>query len=323
MHVKSFWHWAQIIYRMLRLRTVLLMVTFEAIGFEAVHPSRIIPFKFLLMALMISALYVCATCFNDVADEEIDKVNLPNDLSRPLVTTAVTAKQLQILGLVALFVALIAAALTGPIFVLFMIMGAGLNIFYSVPPIRMSYRGIFASLWLSSSYVTIPFWTGALIGSAAIPGRIWLLFLGTYSCFVSRILLKDFRDYEGDKKFRKLNFLVRHGPELTCAVSGACWLIGDIILSLYFYRHSLVLVGLMQLLSSIIFYQLYKLSWDKRYQTQLRQVAIVGRMGNAITLAMLTSLTLEAFNYSEVQNYIFIITVGLMVAITAIDIKAS
>jgi 4-hydroxybenzoate polyprenyltransferase len=295
------------------------MITFEAIGYEAIQPTQNVPLKFLLTAIMFSALYVCATCFNDAADEEIDKVNLPNDVSRPLVTTATTGRQLQVMGFVALVIALMAAVMVKPAYLLFVVVGAVLNIFYSVPPVKMSYRGILASFWLSLSYVAIPFWSGVLISENSVEPHIWYLFLGIYSCFVSRILLKDFRDYEGDKKFGKLNFLVRHGPKLTCLVSAAAWLVGDLILSFSLYRTSPVLVYLLQPLSVVIFYELYVLAHEKQYQSKLYEVSVIGKMGNAATLAILTSFTLQAFSYSDTQDNLSIIIVGLLVAVTAVN----
>jgi 4-hydroxybenzoate polyprenyltransferase len=311
-------HWANIAFRMLRLRTVLVMLTFAAIGYEATQPSKSISLDFIFVAIMISALYMCATCFNDIADEEIDKVNLPNDASRPLVTTNTTSSQLKKLGLIALFIAFISAAAIKPAYMLFVIFGAALNIFYSIPPLRVSYRGIFASLWLSLSYVTIPFLAGGLLNEASMSRTSWYILAAMYSCFVGRILLKDFRDYEGDKKFGKLNFLVRHGAKLTCAVSGLAWLIGDIFITVGLYSKFPTLVCLIQPFVLIIFYKLHKLSNEKRYKLKLLEVSIIGRMGNAIALSLLARLTLRAYGYSEAQNNLITITVGVFIAATAI-----
>lgn len=311
--------WADISYRMLRIRTVLLMITFEAIGYESATPTRSVSLKFILAATMFSALYICATCFNDAADEQIDKVNLPNDASRPLVTTNVTAKQLRRLGVLALLVALAAAIAVKPAYLLLVTVGAALNIFYSVPPIKASHRGIIASLWLSLSYVALPFLAGALISNASLSRQTIYILAGSYGFFVSRILLKDFRDYEGDKKFGKLNFLVRHGPGLTCFVSALAWLVGDTFFSLSLYSDFPVLVFLIQPLTLIIFYELYILSREKHYDLKLREVAVIGRMGNSVALAMLTTLTLQASAYSNAQDNLFTVAVGLVVALTAIE----
>lgn len=313
--------WLDIFWRMLRPRTVLLMLTFEAIGYEVAQPNQSVSLNFVLIAIMISGLYVCATCFNDAADEEVDKVNLPNDRSRPLVTTQVTAAQLQRLGVIALCISLLAAALVNPLYMLLVLIGAILNIFYSVQPVRMSYRGILASLWLSLSYVVVPFVGGVFITNSGFTRQTSLVLLSVYSCFVSRILLKDFRDYAGDKRFGKLNYLVRRGPQLTCLVSSTAWLIGDSIMSMTLFHLSPALIYMTQVFTAVICYELFVLAHEPKYDLQLAHVAIIGRMGNAVALALLTCLTLQAFRYSNVENTIIILGVGGITAFTAVSVS--
>jgi 4-hydroxybenzoate polyprenyltransferase len=310
-------YWIVIAYRMLRIRTVLVMVTFEAIGYQAAKPAKFISVKFLLVAIMLGTLYICATCFNDAADEEIDKVNLPNDVSRPLTTTETTGKQLQQLGLAALLVATVAAILVSPAYFLFVIAGAILNIFYSVAPFKLSHRGILASLWLPLSYVVLPFLAGAFINGGSLTTTNKYILVAEYCCFVGRILLKDFRDYEGDKKFGKLNFLVRHGPILTCLASGLAWLIGDVVATINLYHIFPAFIYLIQPLIVIILYELYLLANEQKYNLKLLRVAIIGRTGNAMALALLTALTLQAFNYHEIQKNLTILAVGIFMALNA------
>jgi 4-hydroxybenzoate polyprenyltransferase len=311
-------HWLDIAVRMLRPRTVLVMLTFEAIGYEATQASKSISIDFILVAIMVGTLYMCATCFNDIADEEIDKVNLPNDSSRPLVTTNTTSKQLKKLGIVSLLVACIAAVMIQPFYLFFVGIGAILNIFYSVPPLKISYRGIIASLWLPLSYVALPFLAGALLNGSSMTTQSWYILGAMYSCFVGRILLKDFRDYEGDKKFGKLNFLVRHGPRLTCLVSTIAWCIGDAIIVVGLYKTFPFLVYLIQPFILLIFYELFVLANEKNYDSKLLIISIIGRMGNAIALSILARLTLQAFNYSNIQNNLITLSVGIFIASTSI-----
>jgi 4-hydroxybenzoate polyprenyltransferase len=313
--------WAVIAYRMLRIRTVLLMVAFEAIGYEIVKPTKSLSLKFVLTAIMIGALYVCGTCFNDAADEKIDKVNLPNDLSRPLVTTKVTGKQLKTLGLCSLAVALISIIIINPLYVLLVVFWAALNISYSVPPIKISHRGILASLLLSLNYVAFPFLVGALINSGHLDRFAWFVLIGLYCCFVSRILLKDFRDYEGDKKFNKLNFLVRHGPKLTCNVSAIAWIVGSVVLGFNFYHRFPVILYLILPLTIIVLYELKALSYEKQYDLKIFRVAVLGKAGNALTLAVLASITLEAFSYTPMQDTLFVLVIGIFTVATSINLR--
>ena len=312
-------YWADISYRMLRVRTVLVMITFEAIGYVAVKPSQSLSLNFILVAIMLGALYTSATAFNDVADEEVDKINLANDASRPLVTTNVTSHQLKILGIIALVIAAVASVAVSPTYLLFVIAGILLSVLYSLPPLQISHRGIFAALWLPLSYVVLPFLAGAMLQGQLSRFSIDIL-IAMYLCFVGRILLKDFRDYEGDKKFGKLNFLVRHGPKKTCLASSIAWLLGDIYFVITLAREFPLLAILIQPIIIAIFYGLYLLANESDYAKILLEVLFIGRLGNAIALALLAALTLRAFEYSSTQNNLMIVAVALFMALTAVGL---
>lgn len=295
------------------------MVTFEAIGYEAVKPTGNLSIRFLLVAIMLATLYMSATCFNDIADEEVDKVNLANDVSRPLVTTAATSRQLKVLGIVSLLAALLAAVVVSPAYFLFVLGGVLLSVFYSLPPIKISHRGIFAALWLPLSYVVLPFLMGALIQGGLTRLSLYVL-AAMYVSFVGRILLKDFRDYEGDKKFGKRNFLVRHGPKKTCLASASAWILGDIIFCALLAKTYFVLAVIIQPMIIAVLYVLYLLAYEKRYSQKLLEVLFIGRVGNAIALALLTALTLRAFDYPAQQKNIIVVMVGMFMALTAVGL---
>ncbi len=305
---------------MLRIRTVILMITFEAIGYEAVKPTRSLSIQFILAAIMLGALYMSATCFNDVADEKIDKVNLAHDETRPLMTTNVTSRQLRNLGIIALTVSMVMAVLISPIYIIFVLCGAIISIFYSLPPIQISHRGIFASLWLTLSYVVLPFLVGAFLQTQTLDAMSRYILLAVYVSFIGRILLKDFRDYEGDKKFGKLNFLVRHGPKKTCFVAVIAWLLGDLIISWSLFKTFPILIILVQPIVIVIMFGLYLLAYEKKYTQKLLEVIFVGRMGNSIALALLAALTLQAFHYSTAQKNLTIVAIGAFVSVSAITL---
>lgn len=312
-------YWVDISYRMLRIRTVLVMVTFVAIGYEAVKPSRSLSLDFILVSVMLGALYMSATCFNDVADEEVDKVNLANDVSRPLVTTDTTSTQLKMLGIISIIVASIIAIIVSPLYLGFVIAGVILSVFYSLPPFKISHRGILASLWLPLSYVVIPFLMGGFLQGRLNKLSVEVL-VAMYICFVGRILLKDFRDYEGDKKFGKLNFLVRHGPRKTCLASGVSWMLGDGVFILALSKTFPLLVILTQPIIIAIIYGLYLLANEKQYDQKLLEVLFIGRMGNALALGLLAALTLQAFDYSGFQKNLTIFAVIIFMAFTAVGL---
>jgi 4-hydroxybenzoate polyprenyltransferase len=293
------------------------MITFEAIGYQAVKPTRSISVDFVLVAIMLGALYASATSFNDVADEEVDKVNLANDVSRPLVTTNVTSQQLKRLGVICILVSAIAALLVSPFYLLFVLVGALISLLYSLPPVQISHRGFFATLWLPISYVILPFLAGGLLQGSLTKLSLQVL-LTMYVCFIGRILLKDFRDYEGDKKFDKRNFLVRHGPINTCKASALAWVAGDIIFLVTLAKTFPVLGLLIQPIIGLILYGLYLLSKEANYSRVLLEVLFIGRLGNAIALALLAALSLQAFAYPDIQKNLVVAVVGLFMTFTAI-----
>ena len=311
--------WADISFRMLRLRTVMVMLTFEAIGYETVRATGKISLDFVLVATMLATLYMSATCFNDVADEEVDKVNLANDHSRPLMTTSATPAQLKRLGVCAIVTAFVAAALASPGQVLFVVIGVMLSVFYSLPPLKLSHRGILASLWLPLSYVGLSFFAGAF--AAGMPNKLsYQVAVTMYVCFVGRILLKDFRDYEGDKKFGKRNFLVRHGPQKTCLAAAVAWLIGDALFAVMFERKYVVLTILMQPIILGILYTLKVLATEKSRPRLLLEVLFIGRLGNAVAVGLLAALTLEAYDYSGVIKNGITAAVVIFISLSAVGL---
>jgi 4-hydroxybenzoate polyprenyltransferase len=295
------------------------MITLQAIGYEAVKPDTHLSLHFYLMAVMLAALYTSATCFNDIADEDVDSVNLANDASRPLVTTNVTARQLKVLGIIALCVAGLSAVIVSPAYLLLVVAGIILSVLYSLPPVQLSHRGILASLWLPISYVGLPFLAGGLI-QGTINRHSLVICIVMYACFTGRIFLKDFRDYEGDKQFGKLNFLVRHGPIKTCLASAIAWLIGDSLFCAFLSKGYPVVTILLQPILLAVFYGLYKLAYEDQYDRLLLEVLFVGRLGNAIALALLAALTLNAQDYSSQQKHLTVLAVGTFMACSAVGL---
>ena len=73
---------------MLRYRVAAMVALFMLLG--AAQEGRLEPgLRHLLAALALASSYVSATALNDLADEEIDRVNHPRDAGRPLVEGAI------------------------------------------------------------------------------------------------------------------------------------------------------------------------------------------------------------------------------------------
>jgi len=311
--------WSQIALKELRYKTVILMIVFEAVGFFAVRPTKNITIDFILIALVLACSYMSATAFNDVSDYEIDKLNIPKDNSRPLMVMNVSKKQLTIFAYSALIASVIFAAAVSPIYVLFAISGIILSACYSLKPFRMSYRGILAALWLPLSYVVFSFMGGALVngGLSSLSSKI---LIALYVSFIGRIILKDFRDVKGDKKFGKRTFLVRHGAIKTCIVAVLAWLVGDLILSLALWGQFKLLIVLLQPMIILIIASLYFLSNQKILSKQLIIIQFIGNTGNMILIALLTQLCVLAYHYSSLEENLLVLSAIIIYAVIGLNI---
>ena len=186
-----------------------------------------------LMAPMVVVVgyLLFSVIVNDLADEAIDRVNLPGAASRPLVVGSGTRDELPPVAAAAAVLAVAASATIGAAAVAVLAAGLLLSVAYSVRPMRLSGRGAVASLLLPAGYVAVPFLTGLLAMGSGIVASDLVLLAGLYVGFIGRILLKDFRDVRGDALFGKRTFLVRHGRRRTCAFSAGAWILGSVALA--------------------------------------------------------------------------------------------
>jgi 4-hydroxybenzoate polyprenyltransferase len=179
------------------------------------------------LVVVVGFLMFSVAC-NDLADVDIDRVNLPGDRRRPLVAGTAGRRDLVVLAVTGAVLALAAAVTLHPAAVAVTLPGLILSAAYSLRPLRLSGRGVVASLALPACYVAVPYLVGVIAGRGTVrPGDLPLL-AGLYVAFIGRILLKDFRDVHGDALFGKRTFLVRHGRRWTCALSACCWAAGTV-----------------------------------------------------------------------------------------------
>lgn len=208
---------------------LLLLAMYSVTGLGTTgHEQDPVPLAGCLAVLAGFLMYSVA--LNDLSDAAIDRVNLPGDRRRPLVTGMAIGRDMVAVAVVGGVVALGVSALLGARVVAVTASGMALSAAYSLRPLRLAGRGVTAPLVLPACYVAVPFLVGVLaVGSP--DGRDWLLLCGLYVGFIGRILLKDFRDVRGDTMFGKRTFLVRHGRRWTVAFSACCWTAGGALLS--------------------------------------------------------------------------------------------
>lgn len=178
--------------------------------------------KIILAFMLVTFAIVHANSINDYSDRQIDKVNLKHAKDRPLVTGDISDKEFWFLHYGSAVVTLLLSAFFGiPAIILTTVLIIS-DYIYSLKPLRLTDRTLASPLVLAFWYTYYPLFLGFWSANRqdAYP---WLLSIGIFLAFVARMLLKDFRDIRGDKKFGKKTFLIRYGAKATCAASVVLW----------------------------------------------------------------------------------------------------
>src|SRR5438874_9886569 len=141
---------------MLRYRIAAMAAMFMLLG--AAREGRIeLGPRYLWAALALASSYVAATALNDLADEEIDRVNHPLDAGRPLVEGTATRRELLLLHVIASVLALCAAIPLGSRGIGLVLVSLLVSQAYSGRPVRLSYRVAGAPLAPGIASVLIPY----------------------------------------------------------------------------------------------------------------------------------------------------------------------
>jgi len=278
---------------MLRYRVASMLWMFMLLAAAYREGLHSVSLDYAWSTVALASTYVAATALNDVADRDIDRINHPRDSGRPLVTGDATEAELLTLHRRAAALALLAAVPLGLAGLAVVAISLAIARAYSVPPLTLSHRTLFAPLALAIAYVLVPYAHG-LIGAGAPPSQQDVPFAGALlALFLSRIVLKDFRDRDGDALYGKSTLLLRAGKTTTCAVSLSALVVGDVAL-LATLRPSGGAIFLLQLLVAGAAWMVVRL-WlvaDRREE----QVAIGtgARAGNGLLVSTLAWLLLDA-----------------------------
>ncbi len=264
--------------------------------------------ELILAILALAFWYLNGTCINDLADEKIDKINLKNAPSRPLVNKKTSRKTLWLMAMAGGVLSLACAAVISvPAFIL--ICGAlVLNWIYSMPPLHISHRGALASLLLPMGYVTLPFLLGLFSVSGKLDNFSTVLLIGAYTTFIGRIALKDLRDVEGDRKYGKRTFIVRHGKLKTLYFSSVFWVAGSAVVMGLFAGSSLPLVLILAMHLLAVIYAISRMNKTEDRDTQQVILGAIGQIANTSILCIAVWLIYSNGLYG-VKNksfYIFI-----------------
>lgn len=222
---------------------------------------------------------------NDIADYDIDKVNLKNASDRPLVGGDTSKRQLWWLQGVCGVLAVVAALPLGFPAAVVTLLVVVYNYAYSFRPLRITDRTIVAPITLAAAYTFQPFTLGFASTGMDEPYP-WFLACAIYFGFVARLLLKDFRDVKGDAKFGKRTFLLRYGPAVTCVASGVSALV-SLMLAGVAVGYSWGVFGVVVLSNVAVVWLLLKLAKTRTIPSQMRLIGLIAKLANISILALL------------------------------------
>ena len=303
---------------LLRFRVAVMIVLFMLLGAAWHRGLTSIDALALLMVLALASSYVSATSVNDIADREIDEINHPGDRGRPLVTGAARTTDLWVLFVVSSILAVALGLAAGPKAAGIMLLSVVIGALYSLPPARLSYRTFLAPLTLAVAYVGIPYWTGVVVVGESLQTTDLPLLTALYLLFAGRIILKDFRDREGDAAFGKPTFLLKYGKKSTCLASLCALCSGDALL-IASLADKWWLAALLQLYIvsiAIMLYRLYRVSSSKDEQLS---IGVGARMGNGLLVTLLGTLILSNQGADWTTQFIFGLALTALYTLNFID----
>ena len=276
---------------LLRYRVAMMIILFMLLGAAWHRGLTAIDAPVLLMILALASSYVSATSVNDIADREIDEINHPDDKGRPLVSGVARTADLWVLFVVSSVLAVALGLAAGPGAAGIMLLSVAIGALYSLPPARLSYRTFLAPLTLAVAYVGIPYWAGVVVVGESLRTTDLPLITALYLLFVGRIILKDFRDREGDAAFGKPTFLLKYGKKATCLASLCALCAGDALL-VASLADRWWLAALLQLYIVSVVVLLYRLYRVRSRKDEQLSIGVGAKMGNGLLVTLLGTLIL-------------------------------
>jgi len=147
--------------------------------------------------------------FNAVFDVEVDKMSKPK---RPLPSGRIGTSSVLASSLLLYFFGLVIAFILGFIPFLLTLIGVAVSILYSVPWIKIKAKGGLSNFALAFGYTAICFLGGWSIFRSILEFP-WLILAFVTLQVTGANVVKDFVDYEADKKFNIGTLPARYGVE--------------------------------------------------------------------------------------------------------------
>lgn len=287
--------------QLLRPRT-LVLIYLQAILVYCYGNQVLSAWQLTLIALAVATWYAHAVAVNDLSDIEVDKINFKDKMTtdRPLLNGSVSEKGLRYISYALAAIFILLCMITHWHLIIVGTVMIGFNYIYSMPPVRLSSRGIIAQLLLPLGYIVFPA-TCLFIASGTVTVLEMMLVSAMYLLFIGRLLLKDFRDEKGDKQTGKRTFLVRNGARTTIVLAIVCMVLG-IMGSVYVAQVYQLYLGVIAGACSVgVIVIMCKCYMAKRLSTRLIYIAMAGRVTSAWVFVYTLVLLCDVYVLSNMQ----------------------
>lgn len=271
---------------------------------------------------ILAAWYVVSVAVNDISDEAIDAINMKNANDRPLQNGSATRKELKILVVFMVATSVFISALMGLMLLLLTIGMLIVSWAYSSRPLQLSHRGVVAPLILPVGYVLFPMLMGPVVYGVEFSRQYGMLVCGLYAVFVSRVMLKDFRDIVGDRTHNKKTFLLQTSHVFVCWSSMVFCVVGAVLvavaLSIYpIYWLTLGIITVLLVLGISQLSVIYKLRIWKTIKPHLSWY------GRYLSLISATVFAVILFATQSVDMLTYIVLLGIIMLATIINYRMS
>jgi chlorophyll synthase len=176
----------------------------------------------LACGVLLAGPLVCGTsqAANDWYDRHVDALNEPH---RPIPSGRIPGRWGLYIALSWTVLSLLVSAVLGPEGVAAALIGLALAWAYSAPPFRLKQNGWWGNAAVGACYEGLPWITGAIVMTGALPGPRILALAALYSIGAHGIMtLNDFKSIEGDTRMGIRSLPVQLGADraarLACAV---------------------------------------------------------------------------------------------------------
>ncbi|NOT69948.1 MAG: chlorophyll synthase ChlG [Hyphomicrobium sp.] len=167
----------------------------------------------LIAGILLTGPLVCGTSqvVNDWYDQDVDRINEPQ---RPIPSGRVPGQWGLYIAYVWTVLSLAVSTVLGPWGLAATALGLILAWAYSAPPVRFKQNGWYGNAACASAYEGLPWFTGALVATGALPDWRILILAALYSAGAHGIMtLNDFKSIEGDRQMGIRSIPVQLGPE--------------------------------------------------------------------------------------------------------------